>query len=209
MLAGMCRSSRTCCCSGVSCGWKVCTTRSPLMRWWRLTSLKMSRMRGALGHRRCSIGDAGRIGRCNAAGLGKHGSQFRHLLHGRSQEQVFIAGENGGALLAFDGDRSNFGVETSTGLRGRGSLLRYERKFILLLARDLVLPRENLSRFPHQHLRHGTHESVAIHAIDQFLIPEAVAPARAIEIIRKPRHRFGTAGQYAIEVADRNFLIAE
>jgi|GEM_PF-5730090 len=29
MLAGMFRRSRTCCCSGVSCGWKVCTLWSP------------------------------------------------------------------------------------------------------------------------------------------------------------------------------------
>ena len=35
--------------SGVDACWKVCTLWSPVLRWWRLTSLKMSRMRGALG----------------------------------------------------------------------------------------------------------------------------------------------------------------
>ena len=42
----------------------------------------------------------------------------------RIEEQMFVARKDGCALLAFDRDRNNLGVEASAGLRGGGALLR-------------------------------------------------------------------------------------
>src|SRR5271166_2323472 len=119
---------------------------------------------------------------------------------------MFVAREYGCAFLALDCDRSNFGVEASAGLRRSSALLRHERKLVLLVARDLVLPGQNFSRLAHQHLCHRAEESVAIHTIDKLLIAEAISPARALQIIRKPRHRLGAARQHAIEVAGGDLL---
>ena len=38
---------------------------------------------------------------------------------------------------------------------------------------------------------------------------EAVSPACAIEIVRKTRHRFGAAGEHAVEIAGCDLLVAE
>src|SRR5208282_4608518 len=74
---------------------------------------------------------------------------------------------------------------------------------------DLVLDGEDLRGLAHQHFRHRAEESVAIHAVDEFLIAETISPASAVKIVGKARHRFSSARQYALEVASSNFLKAE
>ena len=110
---------------------------------------------------------------------------------------MFVAREDGCAFFAFDGDGHDFGVEASGGLRGSGALLRGEGELILLLAGDFVLLGKKFRGFPHQHFRERTEEAVAVHAIDEFLSAEAISPARAVEIIRDPRHRLGSSGECA------------
>src|SRR5208282_2440492 len=82
-------------------------------------------------------------------------------------------------------------------------------ELILLFARDIVLPSENLSRLAHQHLCQRAEKSVAIHAIDKFLMAETISPPSALKIIGKPRHRFGSARQHAIEVTGSDLLKCE
>ena len=84
---------------------------------------------------------------------------------------------------------SNLCLEASGGNGARGARLRHQRELVLLVAGDLVLLGENLGRLSHEHLRQRTEKSVAIHAVDEFLIAQAISPARPVEIIRKPRHR--------------------
>jgi len=93
-------------------------------------------------------------------------------------------------LLAFDLDGSDFRIEATAGLRRRCVLLRHERKPILLFPRDLVLHGESLGGLAHQHLGQRTEKSVAVHAVDELLVAETISPARTLEIIREPRHRF-------------------
>ena len=54
-----------------------------------------------------------------------------------------------------------------------------QRILVLFVARDLVLLGENFGSFAHEHFREGTEKSVAIHPVDEFLIAEAISPARA------------------------------
>src|SRR5437016_5727112 len=65
---------------------------------------------------------------------------------------------------------------------------------------------QDFSSLSHYHLSHWAEEAVAIHAIDQFLIPKTVPPARAVEVIRQARHRFRAAGKHAFQVAVCDFL---
>ena len=84
---------------------------------------------------RCgAIGDAGRISRGYGAGLRKNRRQLSQLIERRIEKRMFIAGEDGCALLAFDGDCRDFGIEASGGLSGRGALLRQQCELILLVA---------------------------------------------------------------------------
>src|SRR6202035_266969 len=99
---------------------------------------------------------------------------------------MFISRKDGSALFTLDSDRYDFRVEPTGGLRCRCALLRYQSKLILLIAGDFILFSENLSRLTHQHLRHRAEESVAIHAIDNLLIAEAISPACPFEIKRHP-----------------------
>src|SRR6266853_1616185 len=99
---------------------------------------------------------------------------------------MFISRKDGSALFALDSERRDFRVEPTGRLRCRCALLRYQSKLILLIARNLILFSENFSGLPHHHLRHWAEESVAIHAIDNLLIAEAISPACPFEIKRDP-----------------------
>ena len=99
-------------------------------------------------------------------------------------------------FFALDGHRRDLVVE-APGVNGLlALLLRVQRELVLLFASDLVLLGQNLGRLAHHHLRHRTEKSVAIHSVDQFLIAHAQSPARAIEIIRKARHRLRSAREH-------------
>ena len=113
------------------------------------------------------------------------------------------------AFFALESNRSNLGIETAAVNCALGALLRAQRVLILLSAGDLKFARQNFGGFSHYHLRHRTEKSVAVHAVNQFLIPKTVSPARTIEVIRQPRHRFGATGQNAIQIAIRDFLKSE
>src|SRR5579864_3199868 len=97
---------------------------------------------------------------------------------------MLVAGEGSRSLLALDGYGSDFRIEASGRDRASGAGLRHERKFVLLVARDLVLLGEDLGGFSHHHLREWAEESIAIHAVNKFLIAETISPARSVEIIR-------------------------
>ena len=83
-----------------------------------------------------------------------------------------------------------------------------QSKLVLLLAGNFVMFRQQFGGFAHHHLRHGTEKSVAIHAVDQILIAEAISPA-GLEIIRNSRHGFCAAGQNATGIAEQNRLVGE
>src|SRR5437660_499813 len=101
----------------------------------------------------------------------------------------------------------NFRLCFSSSSRSPG--LRHQRILILLIACDFVLLGQHLGGFAHHHPRQGAEESVAIHAVDQFLVAEAVSPASAVKVIRKARHRFGAAGENAVGIAEQNRLICQ
>ena len=87
-------------------------------------------------------------------------------------------------FFAFDRDRNDLRVKASTLDGAFSTVLRTERIPVLLFSGDLEFPRQDFSRFPHHHLRHGAEKAVAIHAIDQLLIPQTVSPTRTVKVIR-------------------------
>src|SRR5215471_9240557 len=92
------------------------------------------------------------------------------------------------ALLGFNRDRSDFLFEPVDRNGLFRALLGPERKLVLLLATNLVLFGQNFSRLAHDQLAQWTGESVTIHAVDEFLIAEPIAPTSAIQIIGNARH---------------------
>ena len=73
--------------------------------------------------------------------------------------------------------------------------LRSQRIFILLVARNLISPRQFLRRLAHHHSRKWIVEAVAIHAVDQIDVTHAGSPARAVRKVRHPRHALSPSGQ--------------
>src|SRR5689334_3485184 len=97
---------------------------------------------------------------------------------------MLIAREHLLALLALDSDWDDLRVKASALDRALSALLRAQRILILLFPRDCELASQNFGGLSHYHLGHWAEESVAIHAINQLLIPKTVSPARAVEVIR-------------------------
>src|SRR5450432_299169 len=122
---------------------------------------------------------------------------------------MFIPRESRRPFLALDHHGHNLRIEPPRCNRPRRASLRRQCEFVLLLARNLVLLRQYLSRLPHHHLRQRTKKSVTIHPIHHFLIPQTVSPPRPIEIIRNPRHRFRPPRENAIRIAKQNRLISQ
>src|SRR6202044_2198556 len=90
-------------------------------------------------NRGSAIRDAGRIARCDRAGLGEHGRKLGHLFHRGSQKNMFVAAESLRTFLALKSNRRKFVVESLAVNGCRCAALRAECKFVLLFARDLVL----------------------------------------------------------------------
>ena len=119
---------------------------------------------------------------------------------------MFVACEYLRSLLAFDHDWNDLCVKASALDRAFSPLLRAQSILILLFPGNMEFSGQDLSSLSHYHLSHWAEEAVAIHAIDQFLIPKTVPPARAVEVIRQARHRFRAAGKHAFQVAVCDFL---
>src|SRR5579872_2320885 len=157
----------------------------------------------------CAIGDAGRISSSNGPCFGKHGHELRELFHGCADKGMLVAGKNLWAFFAFEGDRRELGGEAVARQRRGCSSLRRQGEFVLFLARDFILLGENFGSFTHQKLRYGTEETVAIHAVHDFLITEAISPTSAIQIKGQARHGFGASGEDTIEATVGDFREAE
>ena len=91
-----------------------------------------------------------------------------------------------------------FSIKTSRGLGGFGLALTLKRKRVRLLARDPVLPRQNLGRLSHDEPRQRTPEAVAVHRVHECEVAHLVAPARILGIheVRHATHRLDTAGEH-------------
>src|SRR5579863_5932114 len=122
---------------------------------------------------------------------------------------MFILRNGDRALLPLDRHRNNLRIKPPRRNRPRCAYLRQQRKFILLLARNLVLLDQNLRSLAHHHLRQRTKKSVAIHPIHHLLISQPVSPSRSVEIIRNPRHRLRPARQNAVRIPRKNRLISQ
>ena len=114
-----------------------------------------------------------------------------------------------GALLAFDGTGTSLVLKAASGDRSSGAGLRSKGELVLFVARDLVLLGQDFGGFAHDHFCHRAEEAVAIHAVHQFLIAEAITPTRAVKIVREARHGFGAAGEHTFEIAGGDFLVGE
>src|SRR3984893_15553481 len=101
---------------------------------------------------------------------------------------MLVAAEGSCAFLVFDGYGNDFIVEAASLNCSPGAGLRHHSVLILLVARNLISLGQHLGSLAHHHLGHGTKKSVAIHAIDQFLMAQTISPARALKIVGKSRH---------------------
>src|ERR1700741_1419833 len=119
---------------------------------------------------------------------------------------MLVARKRRGSFLTLDGDRDDFRIEASSRDGAGGAGLRHQRKFVLLVARDLVLLGEDFGGFAHHHLGQRAEESIAIHTVDEFLVAETISPARSVEIIRKARHGLGPAGENATRFPEKDRL---
>ncbi len=120
---------------------------------------------------------------------------------------MLVAAESSCAFLAFDGYGNDFIVEASSLNCPPGPGLRHQGVLILLVARNLILLGQHLGSLAHYHLGHGTKKSVAIHAIDQFLMTQTISPARTVKIVGKTRHGLRAAGKNAVGIAQQNGLV--
>src|SRR5580693_7754806 len=119
---------------------------------------------------------------------------------------MLVARKRRGSFFTLDCYGDDFRIETSSSDRAGGAVLRHERKFVLLVARDFVLFGEDFGGFSHHHLGQRAEESIAIHAVNEFLVAEAISPARSVEIIRKARHGLSTAGKNATRLPEKDRL---
>ena len=137
-------------------------------------------------HRSGAISDSGGVSGGDGSGLGKDGSELLHLFNTDTCEDVLVAGEGGRSFFTFNAYGNDLSLEAS-GVDGAfRALLGAESVQVLLFAGDFVFLGEHLGGLAHHHLRHRAEESVAIHAIDEFLMSEAIAPARAVKVVGQP-----------------------
>ena len=129
---------------------------------------------------RGAVSDARRIAGGDSAGLRKNGGKFGHFFGPCTSERMLVAIQNLTTFLALQSDWNELGLETPGRQGMRGSSLGTQRELILFLSSDLVLFREHFGGFSHHHLGQRTKKSVAVHAIDKFLVAQAVTPAGAI-----------------------------
>ena len=113
------------------------------------------------------------------------------------------------ALPAGDRNRNQLFRKLLRSSRYRGSLLAFERELVLLIARDLVHRREIFSGLSHHQVRQRAEEAIAIHAVDEMMIPHAQSPSRLLYKVRDCAHGFRAAGDNNICVTEQNFLISE
>ena len=99
---------------------------------------------------------------------------------------MLVATERGCSFFSFDRDGNDLVVESAGRNGPRGAGLGRESELVLLLARDFVLFGEKFGGLAHHHFRQRTEKPVAIHAVHEFLMPEAISPAGLIQQIRNP-----------------------
>src|ERR1700758_1627997 len=156
-----------------------------------------------------TVGNARRVASGERAGFREYRLEFAQLFESGLAEWVLIAVEDTCARLACERHGDDFFLKPVGRNRGGGTGLGGERELILLIAGDLVLLSQNLGGFTHHHLSERAEKAVAVHAVDEFLVAEAVSPACAVEIIGQARHRFGAAGESALKIAGCDFLVGE
>src|ERR1700736_6119971 len=148
----------------------------------RLEIIFLGEVLAGENYRGGAIRNTRRIASRDRSAFREHRRELSHLLHRGSQEQMFVTSESLRTFLTFKRDRGEFAIKSVAVECCRRASLRAESICILLFTSDLVLLGQNFGGFAHQHFRQGTEKSIAIHAIDEFLIPQAIAPPRAVKI---------------------------
>src|SRR5205823_5078625 len=105
----------------------------------RLQAVLLHERSGGEHHGGRAVGDAGRIRGGNGSGLREDRRELRHFFQGGTEERVLVARDHLRALFALDGDGRDFVIEPAAVNGALSTLLRAQRKLVLLLARDVIL----------------------------------------------------------------------
>src|SRR5579864_2016329 len=121
---------------------------------------------------------------------------------------VLVGVDNDVALAAFDGHRRYLVLELSRLLRRFRFSLRRDGEFVLLLARDLPLPRDVLRGVAHVIAVERVPEAVLDHGIDHLEIAHLHAAAQ-MRAVRGHAHRLLAANDGDLGIAVDDALVAE
>jgi hypothetical protein len=111
-------------------------------------------------------------------------------------------------LVRLDAVHGDELVRVATLVRGRdGALVRAQRPFVLLLARDAELAGDEGRLLDHVLAVERRHEAVVEHEVDDGAVAEPVAETGLLEDIRRVRHRLHPARHDHVVVAGADHLV--
>ena len=157
-------------------------------------------------HRRCAAVQARCVAGGDRAVRAERRFQFRERVERRIGAGRLVPRERHARLALQDLDRRQLGVELPVGQRGGKALLRAQRPAVLAAARDVELAREILGMPPGMLVGECIDEAVAQHAVEDRGLAHPVAPAGAVEQVRRALHAFHAAGDGRVREAQHDLL---
>ena len=150
--------------------------------------------------------------RCVAGGhrtfLVESGTQLAKRLHRGAVLRIFVGVNDDVPLARLHRDGNDLVLELAGLLRGFRLVLRTNREFILLLARDLPLLGDVLRGVAHVIAVEGVPEAVLDHGVDHFQIAH-LGPFAQMRAMRRLAHGFLAARDHDFGIAVEDGLIAE
>ena len=133
----------------------------------------------------------------------------REAIEGRGGFGEFVVGENDGVSFALRNRNTYHFVGKTTRLPGCGcTLVRIDRKSILICSGDCVFLGTQLSAIAHRYFAINIEQTIFSDAIEQTNIAKLGAVA-AIEVMWRLGHVFHATNNYNMVIASENALSAE
>ncbi len=117
---------------------------------------------------------------------------------------MLVGGDDGLALAPGDADRLDLGDEASAPARGLAAPLGLDRVEVRGLARHAGLDGQLFGGLAHDEAGERIVEAVLVHAVDDLVAAEPIAPARPGEQVGRVRHALGAAGENDLRLAEED-----
>ncbi len=168
---------------------------------------KLLRTRSRHHHqRRRRIIHSRSIPRCNRPILLERRLQRRKCLQRSILPHTLISVYNHHTLLATNLNRHNLRIKSSLSPRRRSLAMRLQRISVLLLPRNRMLLRNQLSRHAHMEVLTRAPQPILHHRIHHRTIAHAISLASTRQQIRRIRHRLHPTRHHNFSLAIRNRL---